>query len=51
MHPRTVGRAHAFRLPIEPQGFDDGVEFDCYWYPASDIDDTADGWDPYDPPY
>jgi hypothetical protein len=31
--------------------FDDGVEFDCYWHPASDIDDTTDGWEPYDPSY
>jgi hypothetical protein len=30
---------------------DDGVEYDCYWYPASDIDDPDGDWAPYDPSY
>jgi hypothetical protein len=30
---------------------DDGVEYDCYWYPASDIGDPDDDWAPYDPSY
>ena len=30
---------------------DDGDEYDCYWYPASDIGDPDDDWAPYDPSY
>jgi hypothetical protein len=32
-------------------GMDDGVEHDCYWHPASDVDDPTDDWAPYDPTY
>jgi len=31
--------------------FDDGVDLDCYWYPASDIDYLNSTWDDYDPYY
>ena len=30
---------------------DDGDEYDCYWYPASDVDDPSGDWAPYDPSY
>ena len=29
--------------------FDDGVDFDCYWYPAEDVDYQDYTWDDYDP--
>ena len=49
----------SFRAPFElaqDDGYygycvDDGVEYDCYWYPASDIGDPDDDWAPYDPSY
>jgi hypothetical protein len=31
--------------------FDDGVNFDCYWYPPSDVDYVDYTWDEYDPNY
>ena len=31
--------------------FDDGYSFDCYWYPAEDIDYAAYTWDDYYPYY
>jgi hypothetical protein len=31
--------------------FDDGVNYTCYWYPASDVDPAAYTWEPYDPTY
>ena len=31
--------------------FDDGYEFTCYWYPASDVDYVDYSWDDYDPYY
>jgi hypothetical protein len=31
--------------------FDDGIDLDCYWYPASDIDYLNATWDDYDPYY
>ena len=31
--------------------FDDGVDFDCYWYPAEDVDYEAYAWEDYDPYY
>jgi hypothetical protein len=31
--------------------FDDGIDFDCYWYPASDVDYVDYTWDVYDPYY
>jgi len=32
--------------------FDDGYEYTCYWYPASDVfDPTGTDWLPYDPTY
>jgi hypothetical protein len=31
--------------------FDDGYNYTCYWYPASDVDPSAYTWDPYDPAY
>jgi hypothetical protein len=29
--------------------FDDGYDFDCYWYPAEDVDYADYTWDDYDP--
>jgi len=29
--------------------FDDGYDFDCYWYPAEDVDYQDYTWDDYDP--
>lgn len=29
--------------------FDDGYDFDCYWYPAEDVDYQDYSWDDYDP--
>lgn len=31
--------------------FDDGFEYTCYWYPASDVDYIDYTWDDYDPYY
>jgi hypothetical protein len=31
--------------------FDDGVDFDCYWYPAEDVDYQDYAWEDYDPYY
>jgi hypothetical protein len=31
--------------------FDDGVNYTCYWYPASDIEPSSYDWLPYDPTY
>jgi len=31
--------------------FDDGYDYDCYWYPASDVDYADYTWDDYDPYY
>ena len=31
--------------------FDDGYDYDCYWYPASDVDYEDYAWDDYDPYY
>jgi len=31
--------------------FDDGVNYTCYWYPASDVSVPDYTWDPYDPTY
>ncbi len=31
--------------------FDDGLDYTCYWYPASDVDYQDYTWDPYDPNY
>ena len=31
--------------------FDDGLNFDCYWYPAEDVDYAAYTWDDYYPYY
>lgn len=31
--------------------FDDGVDLDCYWYPAEDVDYADYSWDDYDPYY
>jgi hypothetical protein len=31
--------------------FDDGINFTCYWYPASDVDYVDYSWDEYDPYY
>ena len=30
---------------------DDGDEYDCYWYPASDVDDPSGDWAPNDRSY
>jgi hypothetical protein len=29
--------------------FDDGYDYDCYWYPAEDVDYQDYTWDDYDP--
>jgi hypothetical protein len=29
--------------------FDDGYDFDCYWYPAEDVDYADYTWEDYDP--
>ena len=31
--------------------FDDGYDFECYWYPASEVDYQDYTWDDYDPYY
>jgi hypothetical protein len=31
--------------------FDDGVEYNCYWYPADDVNVADYTWDTYDPTY
>lgn len=31
--------------------FDDGVGYNCYWYPASDVNYQDYTWEPYDPAY
>jgi hypothetical protein len=31
--------------------FDDGIDYDCYWYPASDVDYVDYTWEDYDPYY
>jgi hypothetical protein len=31
--------------------FDDGIDFDCYWYPADEVDYEDYAWDDYDPYY
>ena len=31
--------------------FDDGYDFDCYWYPAEDVDYQDYTWEDYDPYY
>ena len=31
--------------------FDDGVDYNCYWYPASDVDYVDYTWNEYDPYY
>ena len=31
--------------------FDDGFNFTCYWYPASDVDYVDYSWNEYDPYY
>jgi hypothetical protein len=31
--------------------FDDGYDYDCYWYPADDVDYQDYTWDDYDPYY
>lgn len=31
--------------------FDDASDYDCYWYPASDVDYQDYTWDDYDPYY
>ena len=31
--------------------FDDGIDYDCYWYPAEDVDYASYAWDDYDPYY
>ena len=31
--------------------FDDGIDYDCYWYPSSDVDYVDYTWEDYDPYY
>ena len=31
--------------------FDDGVNYDCYWYPPEDVDYQGYSWEDYDPYY
>ena len=31
--------------------FDDGVGYNCYWYPAEDVNYQDYTWEPYDPTY